>query len=550
VERVQIDCSALHGPLATEGPSLCLLLTSQMELRVKVMVEREEVLVHVVQTAASESGVSSLMPSGASAGGAGLMTPAMQVWQRNAAAGHRAHVEFSAHRTTDQRDILEGVWSSSEEDSDQNEEEDDEGDSATAAASALAAAATATMELEVVLNAILTEALGHSNTQQSRYHSSLDAEAASRALARFLRTPGFPPERPPQPPRVDMSGHPCPACQARTTGPLVTLGSDVAVKAFVAAAAQMMPKLVKSSEDRDVRTEEPGLEDLPNSANISPRRGGREGSHGGGEEDPLEVVLKNQVCVLCLGSFCEPTTLVCGHSFCKGCIHAALSHQAACPVCRKASRHVSRLRPVNRALSELLKAAALPRDTPEARCAREKAILQAAECPMCKSALQDPVTNPCGHSVCRKCNEGAQRAFQESAESLPDEEEDVDDLDSHLHSPPLSPASSVALRDSLAAAEARVRNAQRAGAVALAMARSSEGRFEASEGRYQLQMLEMQDEGITVVELSEESPRQGQAADGPLPPLRPSTGGWVDNDSATDVEATEQTASTCRCIVS
>ncbi|XP_034733665.1 nuclear factor 7, brain-like [Etheostoma cragini] len=41
-------------------------------------------------------------------------------------------------------------------------------------------------------------------------------------------------------------------------------------------------------------------------------------------------------CPVCLSIFTDPVTLLCGHSFCRGCITAVLSAQPQCPQCRTA----------------------------------------------------------------------------------------------------------------------------------------------------------------------------------------------------------------------
>jgi len=528
VERIQVEYTSLQGSpsrgLSSLGPSLCLVLTAQMELRVKVSTPEDpeaDQEVHTIRTAAAQDTEEMSSSSGVGPG-SDMMTPALQMWQQDAAAGHRAHMEFSLQRVHEDPTFMEGLGSSS--DGSAAEEEDEEDDTAQAAA-ALAAAATATLELEVVLNAILTEALGHTQygSRQHRYPTTLDAEAASRALARFLHPQQLAnrPERPPQPPRLDMSGPPCACCQAKTVGPSVTLGSDVAVKAMLGAAAQLMPKLVHN-------TQEMSPENLPNAANVSPRPRPN-------EEDPLEAVMKNQMCVLCLCSFNEPATLPCGHSFCRGCIHAALSHQPACPVCRAATRHLQRLRAVNTTLVRLLEAAALPHGNSEERAMREKAVLQAIECQMCKASQRDPVTNPCGHSTCRQCFDASQRNFQERGGERPPRS-----IEDETQSSPISPTSSLHIRESLAAAEARVRYAQRASAVALAAAHTSRSN--------DLEGASYHDEGIPVVELANEDRTRVSTASH-LPP-RPSTG-WVDQDDSTEeTDYTEHTASTCRCSIS
>ena len=38
-------------------------------------------------------------------------------------------------------------------------------------------------------------------------------------------------------------------------------------------------------------------------------------------------------CIICFDVFEEPTSLICGHSFCKQCISAHLENTPKCPLC-------------------------------------------------------------------------------------------------------------------------------------------------------------------------------------------------------------------------
>jgi len=39
-------------------------------------------------------------------------------------------------------------------------------------------------------------------------------------------------------------------------------------------------------------------------------------------------------CKLCFAVLCEPTTTICGHTFCRACLVRTLDHNPACPLCR------------------------------------------------------------------------------------------------------------------------------------------------------------------------------------------------------------------------
>ena len=79
-------------------------------------------------------------------------------------------------------------------------------------------------------------------------------------------------------------------------------------------------------------------------------------------------------CAVCLQLLCEPTTLPCGHSFCRGCIADTLTAAAArCPACRSAvpARVAGDLR-VNRLLEQVVHAR-----SPDAYAARRAALAAA-----------------------------------------------------------------------------------------------------------------------------------------------------------------------------
>ncbi|XP_042347539.1 nuclear factor 7, brain-like isoform X2 [Plectropomus leopardus] len=58
-------------------------------------------------------------------------------------------------------------------------------------------------------------------------------------------------------------------------------------------------------------------------------------------------------CSICLTLFTDPVTLPCGHSFCRGCVTAALSAQELCPQCRTAVPTEGRSLPTSHILKSL-----------------------------------------------------------------------------------------------------------------------------------------------------------------------------------------------------
>jgi Lon protease-like protein len=52
--------------------------------------------------------------------------------------------------------------------------------------------------------------------------------------------------------------------------------------------------------------------------------------------DHLKEVTKAELdCQVCYGLFLEPLTTVCGHTFCRKCVHRVLDHTNICPICRR-----------------------------------------------------------------------------------------------------------------------------------------------------------------------------------------------------------------------
>ncbi|TVY54376.1 LON peptidase N-terminal domain and RING finger protein 1 [Lachnellula cervina] len=52
--------------------------------------------------------------------------------------------------------------------------------------------------------------------------------------------------------------------------------------------------------------------------------------------DQLKEVTRAELdCQVCYGLFLEPLTTVCGHTFCRRCVHRVLDHTNICPICRR-----------------------------------------------------------------------------------------------------------------------------------------------------------------------------------------------------------------------
>ena len=49
----------------------------------------------------------------------------------------------------------------------------------------------------------------------------------------------------------------------------------------------------------------------------------------------LTIDLENLTCPICLEIFETPTSVQCGHTFCRGCISTAVETKAKCPTCQK-----------------------------------------------------------------------------------------------------------------------------------------------------------------------------------------------------------------------
>ena len=52
--------------------------------------------------------------------------------------------------------------------------------------------------------------------------------------------------------------------------------------------------------------------------------------------DCTEQAAEHYGCCICLKLLFMPVTTVCGHSFCKGCLHQSLEHKLKCPLCNRA----------------------------------------------------------------------------------------------------------------------------------------------------------------------------------------------------------------------
>ncbi|XP_047196357.1 nuclear factor 7, brain-like [Hippoglossus stenolepis] len=59
-------------------------------------------------------------------------------------------------------------------------------------------------------------------------------------------------------------------------------------------------------------------------------------------------------CSICLTFFTDPVVLLCGHSFCRECIHRSLSSQRQCPQCRADVPETGKCLPTNHSLKSLV----------------------------------------------------------------------------------------------------------------------------------------------------------------------------------------------------
>lgn len=74
-------------------------------------------------------------------------------------------------------------------------------------------------------------------------------------------------------------------------------------------------------------------------------------------QDERIVAIRNELeCAICNELMHEPSSLLCGHSFCGGCLRAALAQQRACPLCRRPC-HTAAAIQINVALASIARAA-------------------------------------------------------------------------------------------------------------------------------------------------------------------------------------------------
>ena len=76
------------------------------------------------------------------------------------------------------------------------------------------------------------------------------------------------------------------------------------------------------------------------------KAGSSSGSQGGSDlpqsiKDTLQELAETELqCAVCYGVFMEATTINCGHTFCKNCIHEWQKKKSNCPVCRTDIKHM------------------------------------------------------------------------------------------------------------------------------------------------------------------------------------------------------------------
>ena len=126
------------------------------------------------------------------------------------------------------------------------------------------------------------------------------------------------------------------------------------------------------------------------------------------QQTPL---LKDLTCCICYKLFQEPTTLRCGHTFCKGCLKYCL--RFICPIDRTPFRFEELNK--NIIISKIIEVMPLfcpgdfnlvQNDTPSHDHLNISYIESLLACAKCAKTLKNPITLPCGHTLCQSCMRG------------------------------------------------------------------------------------------------------------------------------------------------
>lgn len=112
---------------------------------------------------------------------------------------------------------------------------------------------------------------------------------------------------------------------------------------------------------------------------------------------PLHALWEVLKCPVCLYTLTDPVTLSCGNSVCATCMPPYKDLAFVCPLstCARPSHVLLRSAKTDVTLLKLLE---LARDQP-----LRKQIEDTLECTICACLFLDPVTTPCGHTMCYRC---------------------------------------------------------------------------------------------------------------------------------------------------
>ncbi|CAO3695723.1 unnamed protein product [Umbelopsis ramanniana] len=119
-------------------------------------------------------------------------------------------------------------------------------------------------------------------------------------------------------------------------------------------------------------------------------------------------VLSQLQCAVCQSILNEPITLSCGNSVCARCMPPYKDLAFVCPLttCARPSHVLLRKAKIDVTLVKLLDFTNDPPSLgPEEilNMQLRKRIEDTLECPICACLFLDPVTTPCGHTMCQRC---------------------------------------------------------------------------------------------------------------------------------------------------
>ncbi|KAH8557099.1 PUA-like domain-containing protein [Umbelopsis sp. PMI_123] len=123
---------------------------------------------------------------------------------------------------------------------------------------------------------------------------------------------------------------------------------------------------------------------------------------------PRHVLWQFLKCAVCQNMLKDPITLSCGNTVCARCMPSYKDLAFVCPVttCARPSHVLLRKAKIDVTLVKLLDLAnEQPQQATEEMLNMQlrKRIEETLECPICACLFLDPVTTPCGHTMCLRC---------------------------------------------------------------------------------------------------------------------------------------------------